>query len=566
MDYFVSGFGKYAVLLLILLAEAIAALWLLNGYLRLSRKKKKREKEKEASELYGKAIVEGQQEVQILLCRKDYYPVFMTDNIREIFHMEPEQICQDVERLLSLAEPQEVRKFLKIYKTWDGEEPLSIDFQRKNTDSWMCLYVTRCGNKKYDFFVFRDITKEKEEIFDLEKQVKATENESLSKSSFLSKMSHEIRTPLNGIIGMLTMARKQVSESSPEAQYLTKAQELSDYLLSLINDILDMSRIEAGKMVLELKVFDLYGLADQLRNLFQKSVEAKGIAFKVEMVDFDVRYLIGDELRISQILINFLSNAVKFTSEGEISVTFRQMVKENDRIDLMVRVHDTGIGMEPEFIQRIFRPFEQENMDITKKYGGSGLGMAIADQIIRLMGGEIVIESMPGKGSDFTIYLNLPVGDEKEMLPKSIGSVIAADDDSDDFTYENLHILLAEDNEINAEITVSILEGAGAKVDVASNGRIATEKFFASPSGYYDILLMDIQMPVMDGRTAAKVIRAMDRPDAENVLIFALSADAFVEDKRESAKAGMDGHFEKPINFEKMQKSIGRIMRERNHS
>ena len=228
-----------------------------------------------------------------------------------------------------------------------------------------------------------------------------------AKSDFLAHMSHEIRTPMNGIIGMLTLAHGQLKGHSAE-NYIIKAEQLSKYLLSVINDILDMSRIEAGKIELENKPFELEALAEKLRNMFQKNVEAKGIAFSVEMRDVDVKYVVGDELRISQILVNFLSNAQKFTAKGEIRVTFRQLQKEEGNVSLMFRVHDTGKGMDAKFISRIFKPFEQESKDITKQYGGSGLGMAITDQLVHLMGGEIVIDSMVGKGSDFSVYLTLP--------------------------------------------------------------------------------------------------------------------------------------------------------------
>ena len=184
-------------------------------------------------------------------------------------------------------------------------------------------------------------------------------------------MSHEIRTPMNGIIGMLTLAEGKLEKDNPAMQYLEKVDELSDHLLSLINDILDMSRIEAGRVQLESKPFSLRQLADRLYDMFAKNLEARGVHYEVRFEDMTVDYVIGDELRISQAIINFLSNAVKFTSEGEIIVTFRQMMRSAGHVDLMVRVHDTGIGMAPEFINRIFRPFEQESIETTKRYGGT---------------------------------------------------------------------------------------------------------------------------------------------------------------------------------------------------
>lgn len=383
---------------------------------------------------------------------------------------------------------------------------------------------------------------------------------SMTKSQFLSRMSHEIRIPMNSIIGMLSLAQKQCKEDEQVVEYLGKAENLSHYLLSIINDILDLSRIEAGKLELEEKPMDLREIAEKLRNMFKETIEAKNVKFDVSLQHFDTYYLIGDETRLCQVLINFLSNASKFTSEGEITVTFRQMFKENNKVDFMIKDHDTGIGIEPEFLDKIFRPFEQESTNITHKYGGSGLGMAITDNIVRIMGGTIVINSLPGHGSDFNVFLSLPAADPKEIDEVSGKNTIEVSDGGD-FSYKGRRILLAEDNDINAEITVDILEEEGAKVDVAKNGRIAVEMFAASDINYYDFILMDVQMPELNGRDAAVQIRKLDRVDAKEVYIFALSADAFVEDKRRFIEMGMDGHFSKPVDFNEMKTSIGSIMK-----
>ena len=291
--------------------------------------------------------------------------------------------------------------------------------------------------------------------------------------------------------------------------------------------------------------------------MFQKTVEAKGLRFNLEFKNFTARYVVGDQLRITQVLVNFLSNAVKFTSQGEISVTFRQMMLSDDTVSFMVAVKDTGTGMDPKFINSIFRPFQQEDASIAKRFGGSGLGMAITDQLVRLMGGEIVVDSMPGRGSTFTVYLHLPMGD-------SPAPVAARKEETDDFSFEGRRILMAEDNETNAEIAVSILEEVhGAHVEVAHNGQEAVDMFSAHPAGYYDFILMDVQMPVMDGRTAARTIRALPRPDAKTELIFALSADAFLEDERQSVEAGMNGHFSKPVNYDELRRCVGTFFKSR---
>ena len=268
---------------------------------------------------------------------------------------------------------------------------------------------------------------------------------------------------MNGITGMLTLAEGRLTPEHPAIQYLTKANELSGHLLSLINDILDMSRIEAGKVELEQAPFSLRALGGRLYDMFAKTLDANGIHYAANFEEMTADWVIGDELRISQVIINFLSNAVKFTSQGEIIVTFRQMMLRDGKVDLMVRVHDTGIGMKAEFISRIFRLFEQEDTSTTRRFGGTGLGMAISDQLVKLMGGQIVVESLPESGSDFTVFLSLPV---------------------------------------------------------------------------------------MDGRTAARTIRGLARPDAADIPIYALSADAFVEDERLSRENGMNGHLTKPIDFD----------------
>lgn len=268
---------------------------------------------------------------------------------------------------------------------------------------------------------------------------------------------------MNGITGMLTLAERRLTPEHPAMQYLTKANELSGHLLSLINDILDMSRIEAGKVELEQAPFSLRALGGRLYDMFAKTLDANGIHYAANFEEMTADWVIGDELRISQVIINFLSNAVKFTSQGEIIVTFRQMMLRDGKVDLMVRVHDTGIGMKAEFISRIFRPFEQEDTSTTRRFGGTGLGMAISDQLVKLMGGQIVVESLPESSSDFTVFLSLPV---------------------------------------------------------------------------------------MGGRTAARTIRGLARPDAADIPIYALSADTCVEDERLSRENGMNGHLTKPIDFD----------------
>ena len=553
-----AALGEHLPLLLVGCAEILLAVYLIGKLLWGKVQRKSSGKGRGAEAIFLQEWKRQSEEVCILLRRRDRMPVYTAGNLREVLGVTLTRLREDAASLLAgLDDETERKQRWKTYLDWDGAKPLVAEAAMQN-GRWVRFTAHRSRNDNYDLIFGRDITHEHQRLEEDKTKLMQVEEASQSKTTFLSRMSHEIRTPMNGIIGMLALAEGKMQKQDPAMQYLDKANELSAHLLSLINDILDMSRIEAGKVELENKPFSLRAMGDKLYDMFAKTLDARGIRYAVNFEGVTVDWLLGDELRLSQIMINFLSNAVKFTEQGEIVVTIRQMMLREGNVDLLLRVHDTGQGMDPNFVYRIFRPFEQESIETGKKYGGTGLGMAITDQLVHLMGGQILVESLPGKGSDFTVYLTLPQAEADEQA-----SVTGRAEDQNQYedAFQGCRILMAEDNDINAMIAVELLEGMGAKVDMAQNGQLALEAFQAKPEHYYDFILMDVQMPVLDGRAATRALRALDRSDAKDIPIFALSADAFIEDERLSMESGMNGHYSQPSDFIALRRNVGADLR-----
>ena len=556
--------GEHFWLVVIACVEVAAALVILGC---VSGRKRKKTNQRIAAEVPGierdflEACNEWKDEACLMIRREDLLPVYATAGFTNLAGVSLKMLQDDIHNIgQNIADPEDEKKIWKQYQQWDGKTPFTMTVKWKN-EKWLFLVFRRTENGIYDVISVYEATKGHQQIEEYEKRLDATEEASQSKTSFLYRMSHEIRTPMNGIMGMIHLAKEKMDPQAVSMQYLDKTEELAEHLLALINDILDMSRIEAGKVELENKPFSLKAMGQRLYDMFAKNLEARKIHYAVNFEDVTVDYVIGDELRLDQVVINFLSNAVKFTAEGEIVVTFRQMMLHDDLVDLMISVRDTGIGMDPANVQRIFRPFEQEHSDTVKKYGGTGLGMAITDQIVKLMGGDIVIHTFPGKGSDFSIFLQLPIADEACIAETKQEDNVWETSGGDDSVFAGRRILVAEDNEINAMVAEEILGSLGAQVDVAENGQIVVQMFEEKPQDYYDFILMDIQMPVMNGREATETIRLLERPDARTIPIFGLSADAFVEDERKSIACGMNGHYAKPIDFDALQRNIGAFLK-----
>ena len=364
------------------------------------------------------------------------------------------------------------------------------------------------------------------------------EASTLARREFLARMSHEIRTPMGGVLGMTHLA---IQADPPPAQlhYLKKIQSSASLLLGIINDILDFSRIEAGKMAIENRTFKLRAMVENIRELINPRVVEKNLRFSVNIADSVPEYAVGDELRLSQVLLNLLGNAAKFTLQGSIALDMRAALLPEGGLRLTCVVQDSGIGMNKQQQDALFDPFSQADTSTSRKFGGTGLGLAISKALVEHMGGAIHVTSVPGRGSTFSFYADLAPCDG---APES---KVEKKPQWEDARYDGLAFLLVEDNAINQEIAVSILSDLGVQVDVAHDGKEGVDAFLAKE---YDLIFMDMRMPVMDGLEATRRIRASGKHDAASVPILAMTANAMCEDQEACKAAGMNGHLSKPID------------------
>lgn len=370
---------------------------------------------------------------------------------------------------------------------------------------------------------------------------------SLAKTVFLSHMSHDIRTPINGIMGMADIAFRNRSDQDKVTDCLAKITSASHHLLSLVNDVLDMSRIESGKVQLEDKPFHVAALLDGCYSVVAGQALERNLDLQRDFSGITQQFLRGDELHLRQILINILGNAVKFTPEGgKVSFTAKDEVAGREAA-LSIVIRDNGIGMSEEFQDKIFEPFSQAEENGRSTYQGTGLGMSIVKQLLDLMGGSLELQSALGQGSTFIVHLRLPI----EEVP--VQSEAAEDTDID---LTGMRVMLVEDNELNMEIAQYMLEECGIEVTPARNGREALDLFNEKPAYSFDIILMDVMMPVMGGLEATRAIRASSKSDAHTIPIVAMTANAYEEDRRAALAAGMDRHLAKPIERAELIKAL----------
>lgn len=371
-----------------------------------------------------------------------------------------------------------------------------------------------------------------------------------SKNQFLAKMSHDIRTPLNAIMGLLKMTESLVKGQPMAEDNLGKIKQSAEYLLSILNDILDMSKIESGKMQIDKSPFQFQDLLNTIEAISQAQAAAKKLDFCVEVKGNPGTWYLGDRLRLNQILMNLLTNAIKFTGAGgRVRLMLDVTPMETGTDSFLFVVEDTGIGMSEEFLEHIFQPFEQESASVALNYSGSGLGLSIVKNLVDLMEGEISVSSAKGKGSRFEVRVDLPRVDRPEAPAES--------EKIPDIQLKGHKLLLAEDNELNAMIASELISSqCGMIVDIAENGQIALDRFVSSGENEYAAILMDIRMPVMDGLTAAGKIRASNHPRALQIPIIAMSANAFQEDVALSLETGMNAHLSKPIDVDLLENTL----------
>ncbi len=444
---------------------------------------------------------------------------------------------------------------------------------------------------------FSDIDQEMRETLSrnqaLSDALAAAEAANKAKTAFLSNMSHEIRTPMNAIIGLNNIAMNDPELPERTREYLVKMADSANHLLSIINDILDMSRIESGHMVLKHEEFSFSRLLQQVNTIISDQCRDKGLHYDCRTLGLVSDYYVGDDIKLRQVMINILGNAVKFTPQGgSVTFTVEEVARYDGKATLRFVMRDTGIGMSKEFLPKLFDTFSQENASATSRYGSTGLGMPITKSIVELMNGTIAVESEKGAGSTFTVTVTLTESDRRagsedaedntpiiltsynrdeiadeardagvdSFVPKPLFAGTVMDEFREAFRQrgpsrprrtvdlKGRRILLAEDMPVNAEILIMLLGMRDMEADHAENGKAALELFASRPAGYYDAILMDMRMPVMDGLEATRAIRALDRPDAASIPIIALTANAFDEDVQRSMQAGLNAHLSKPVD------------------
>ena len=402
------------------------------------------------------------------------------------------------------------------------------------------------------YLIFSKKYRERQYEAELEKSAEQAKNANEAKTRFLFNMSHDIRTPMNAIVGFSALLEKNLQNEKKAKEYLEKIQSSSNLLLMIINQVLEMARIESGTAVLQLKAENMDALFHRVNTVFEEDIRKKKLQYHA-VLDVRHHYAVCDQTKLQEIMLNIISNAIKYTPEGHsIHVEVHEAVSENpSKIRYIFSCEDTGIGMSEEYLPHVYEEFSREHTTTENKVPGTGLGLSIIKSMIELMGGSIQVESRQGIGTKFTVELSFDIASKEEVYESQNTIKPSAI-----HTIKGKRILIVEDNELNAEITKTVLEDVGALITRAENGQQAVELFKEKPAGTFDAILMDLMMPVMDGYTATRKIRSLERSDAKTIPIIAMTANAFQEDAEKCIAVGMNAHLAKPLDIEKMKTII----------
>ena len=474
------------------------------------------------------------------------------------------------ESMLSYANTYVTEKYREDFINFLSPEAIRQKLEKEKASTYLYM-INRNGQEIYEMVrlaamnreevcmgfsdVDEDTRRALQQTKTLSDALKSAEGANRAKTAFLSNMSHEIRTPMNAIIGLYRLALNEPDLPDTIRDYFEKIGTSAEHLLNVINEILDMSRIESGKMILRQESFSMTKLLEQINVMIGSQCENKNLEWEWHLSDSVKEFYIGDDMKLKEVLINILSNAVKFTPNGGKVLFTIDIIRHYDGKSVFVfTVKDTGIGMSSDYLPKLFDPFSLEDFSTKTKYGSTGLGMSITKNIVDMMNGDIKVESEKNVGTTFVVTLTLDDCTEYEQNDESsVKNATVAD-------LRGRHILIAEDVEINAEIIKMILDVRGVETVIAGNGKIAVEKFASSAPGYYDAILMDIRMPEMDGLEATRAIREMDREDADTVPIIALTANAFYEDVQRSLQSGLNAHLSKPVEPESLFETLENLI------
>lgn len=500
-------------------------------------------------------------EVLIMFSPNSITPEYVSPNIEKVMGTPLSEAQKNIFSIRPGSTDAEKKKILDKFNSLNAGTPEYLEWKRINPKTeetqWFSETLLRVKIADTDrcVIVFSDISREVENRTRMKEALDIAETANRAKSSFLSNMSHDIRTPLNAVIGFCLLLEKDADDPAKVRDYTAKIKTSGNHLLDLINDVLDMSKIESGKTTLNMSEFSLKSFVSDIRLLISQQAQAKQQEFTVNISDIIHDRVTGDRLRLNQILLNILSNAVKYTpAGGKISFCVSECEQTSHHTaKYRFIVSDNGIGMSEDYIKVLFEPFTREKNDNIGKIQGTGLGMAITYNLVMLMDGNINVQSTVGEGSTFTVEIELLT---EENITQNSSYSDSALSETDSNILDGRRFLIAEDNELNAEILIELLQIEGASGEVCTNGREIYERFLTMKDGEFDAILMDIQMPVMNGYDATKAIRRSGSPFAETIPIIAMTANAFDEDIRDSLTSGMNAHVSKPVNMDMLKKAF----------